>query len=239
MALSAVRTPLSLPVQDPWTEKIHSTPWLASTAYVVGDIVRSSAESGHFYQCIIAGTSDSSAPSWTTNYANVTDNSVTWQDLGVGYPGTPIVRPNGQVGVIIGIEPISQNNTMVTLTFVGCHSFVSASGTTFAAGDRVYWNPLTGYAVTAWSGAGLAGMYLGKARRAKASTDLAVAVDVNIGGSPDLLYNAGAPSSGSTGTAYNYANPGALLIDTTNKLLYQNIGTKAAPVWAAAGLETT
>ncbi|MCK9358195.1 MAG: hypothetical protein M0R22_13800 [Dehalococcoidia bacterium] len=50
--------------------------------------------------------------------------------------------------------------------------------------------------------------------------------------------NAGVPSNGAAGTLYNRAEPGDLLIDTTNKTLYQNTNTQASPTWtqkAASG----
>lgn len=44
--------------------------------------------------------------------------------------------------------------------------------------------------------------------------------------------NAGAPTtSGTSGTLAGTAEVGALLIDTTNKTLYQNTGTKGSPIW--------
>lgn len=47
------------------------------------------------------------------------------------------------------------------------------------------------------------------------------------------LVNAGAPTNGTSGTGANLAGPGCLLIDTTNKILYQNTNTKASPTWTA------
>src|SRR5579871_1169434 len=43
--------------------------------------------------------------------------------------------------------------------------------------------------------------------------------------------NAGAPTNGGAGTLANYAQPGDLLIDSTNKVLYQNTNTSASPTW--------
>lgn len=43
--------------------------------------------------------------------------------------------------------------------------------------------------------------------------------------------NAGAPSNGTSGTYANIADAGDLLIDTTNKKLYQNTNTQASPTW--------
>ncbi len=45
--------------------------------------------------------------------------------------------------------------------------------------------------------------------------------------------NAGAPTNGGAGTLATIAPPGSLLIDTTNKVLYQNTNTKASPTWTA------
>lgn len=44
--------------------------------------------------------------------------------------------------------------------------------------------------------------------------------------------NAGAPTSGGSGTLAGYALPGDLLIDTTDLRLYQNVNTQASPTWA-------
>lgn len=45
--------------------------------------------------------------------------------------------------------------------------------------------------------------------------------------------NAGAPTNGTSGTGANLCGPGSLLIDITNKVLYQNTGTLASPTWSA------
>lgn len=44
---------------------------------------------------------------------------------------------------------------------------------------------------------------------------------------------AGAPTSGAAGTLANIAAPGDLLVDTTNKITYQNTGSLASPTWTA------
>ena len=43
--------------------------------------------------------------------------------------------------------------------------------------------------------------------------------------------HAGAPTNGTSGTFANAAMPGDLLVDTTNKTLYQNTNTQASPTW--------
>ena len=44
--------------------------------------------------------------------------------------------------------------------------------------------------------------------------------------------NAGTPTNGTSGTYAGIAEIGDLLIDTTNKRLFQNTGTQASPTWA-------
>lgn len=63
-----------------------ATAHATSTAYQLGDIVRPSTSNGHVYICVAAGTSDGSAPTWsTTEGANITDGTVTWLEIGRGY----------------------------------------------------------------------------------------------------------------------------------------------------------
>lgn len=47
-----------------------------------------------------------------------------------------------------------------------------------------------------------------------------------------LYRNAGAPTSGGSGTLKNVAQKGALLLDTTNGVLYINAGTLSSPTWS-------
>lgn len=48
--------------------------------------------------------------------------------------------------------------------------------------------------------------------------------------------NAGAPSSGTSGTLVNEAEAGALLIDTTNGVMFINEGTRTSPYWTPCPL---
>lgn len=50
-----------------------------------------------------------------------------------------------------------------------------------------------------------------------------------------IVTNAGAPTSGTSGTFAGQAGIGALLIDFTNGVLYINIGTLASPTWVTLG----
>lgn len=47
--------------------------------------------------------------------------------------------------------------------------------------------------------------------------------------------NAGVPTNGTSGTYAGVAEPGDLLIDTTNKVTYQNTNTQASPTWTQLG----
>ncbi|MDQ6989209.1 MAG: hypothetical protein Q9M19_04940 [Mariprofundaceae bacterium] len=66
--------------------------WAASTAYAVGDIVRPTTWNNRLFQCVAAGTSGSTEPTWNTaNLGDETaDNTVTWQAIAVGVPKRPL-----------------------------------------------------------------------------------------------------------------------------------------------------
>lgn len=54
-----------------------------STAYLVGAVVRPSAGNGFVYQCVVAGTSSGTAPTWPTVVGTtVADGGVTWLCIG-------------------------------------------------------------------------------------------------------------------------------------------------------------
>ena len=53
--------------------------WAASTAYSVGDIILPTTANSLKFRCNVAGTSDSSEPTWPVLGATVADNDITWQ----------------------------------------------------------------------------------------------------------------------------------------------------------------
>lgn len=62
------------------------TAWAGTTAYVEGDIVRPSTANGHIYMCVVAGTTAAGEPTWPTEPREaVTDNTVTWVEVGSAY----------------------------------------------------------------------------------------------------------------------------------------------------------
>jgi len=69
--------------------------WAASTDYSVGDYVRPTSANGYNYECISAGTSGSSEPTWPTTIGDtVTDGGVTWR----------CVSMRGNNNIIIGYD---------------------------------------------------------------------------------------------------------------------------------------
>lgn len=56
-----------------------------STAYALGDVIRPATSNGYVYQCVVAGTSAGSVPTYPTVIGTtVTDGGVTWVCQGTG-----------------------------------------------------------------------------------------------------------------------------------------------------------
>ena len=55
---------------------------------------------------------------------------------------------------------------------------------------------------------------------------------------PTILYGAGAPTDGTSGTGLG-KGVGSLYIDVTNAKLYINTNTAASPTWTVVGAQTT
>jgi hypothetical protein len=167
MALCPIRNAETTVLQDPWTEKVVVKAWTASTAYVVGNIVRSTTltnapGTGNYYQCTVAGTSGASAPTWTTTGTTVSDNGITWQDIGAGYAGDLVQRPNGLVAFLTGLQSLPNQN-IASFSYLGAQSVAKASGTTAADGEAIYFDASAQLFVTS---APSYGFYAGTARGA-------------------------------------------------------------------------
>lgn len=70
--------------------KIAST-WVASTAYVVGQIIMPTVRNGHKYRCAVAGTSGTTQPSWLTSQGvlqteGTSNPSLQWEEWGPQVP---------------------------------------------------------------------------------------------------------------------------------------------------------
>ena len=74
----------------------HTTafPWVASTAYALGDVARPVTGNSHLYQCITAGTSGSTQPTWPTTGGTVTDGTAVWTDLGTAATAALVSGPS-------------------------------------------------------------------------------------------------------------------------------------------------
>jgi hypothetical protein len=92
--------------------------------------------------------------------------------------GDLVVLADGRLGQVAGLETIASGDP-VAYNVVGQIDIASASGTTFAVGDSVYFNTSTLLAVTA-PGANV--VYAGRCTKAKVSGDLSVLTDLNVGG---------------------------------------------------------
>ena len=80
-------------------------PWVASTAYSLGDVARPTAANGHLYQCTTAGTTGSGQPAWPTSGGTVTDGTAVWTDRGTS------------ATAVLASAPSTATNTGVTISF--------------------------------------------------------------------------------------------------------------------------
>ncbi len=114
------------------------TAWATGTAYVVGNVRRKVADNGHVYMCVVAGTSHATTePTWpTTPGATVTDNTVTWAEVGshvLKLTGTiPAWNPatfTARYGVIADTTP----GTAATNPLIACIDFQADQSPSAAA----------------------------------------------------------------------------------------------------------
>jgi hypothetical protein len=84
---------------------MKGTPWVASTAYVLGNVVVPTVglENGFRYECTTAGTSGASQPTWSTvEGATTADNTVTWTTRMGNHLGS------GANGATLGLDKIDR-----------------------------------------------------------------------------------------------------------------------------------
>ncbi|RLC62269.1 MAG: hypothetical protein DRI01_07145, partial [Chloroflexi bacterium] len=78
-ALDNYQTPISLVAPEDYMFGADATTWAASTSYEVGARVVPTTSNGFYYECITAGTSSDTEPTWPTTIGDtVTDGDVTW-----------------------------------------------------------------------------------------------------------------------------------------------------------------
>lgn len=90
--------------------------------------------------------------------------------------GQMIQMDDGKAAVVGGLEGFSSGDKATAYT-TGTYRVVSASATTFSAGDEVWWDSSADLAITTPGEA--ADWYVGTALKAKASGDLSVDVEMN------------------------------------------------------------
>lgn len=129
--------------------------WVASTAYVAGDVVRPITTNGHLYMCAVGGTSAGSEPTWTTvtGRDNVaTDNGVIWTEIGTSitkFSSANIVSPSMsltgiQYGWIYDDTPATgANKSLICLLDFGSQKTWTSTVVTFTPDTNLGWVYLT------------------------------------------------------------------------------------------------
>ena len=133
-ALLGTKT-MTITIANSW-----GTTWASSTAYTAGRVVRPTTGNTYLYRATGAGTSAGSEPTWpTTIGATVTDNGVTWTNVGraivqfdaADASWTSSTITNARYGVIYDRTPAS-DATRPLLGLLDFGSSQSTSNGTFA-----------------------------------------------------------------------------------------------------------
>lgn len=114
-----------------------ATPWAASTAYSVGDVVRPTTGNGFLYRAVTAGSSAASEPTWpTVNGQDVTDGGVVWENVGTGIVAFDFTDPlwdasggSLSAGYMVIVDDTHANDSLVAL--VDFEGEVTATNDTF------------------------------------------------------------------------------------------------------------
>lgn len=112
-----------------------STSAATTTAYAAGAVVRPASGNGFLYQCVIAGTSGGSPPSWPTVVGEtVTDGSVTWvcagSSISVFSAANVTWNPITVSGVDYGVLYDAQTGVAATEPLIGVVTFATALSAT-------------------------------------------------------------------------------------------------------------
>lgn len=129
--------------------------WVASTAYVLGDVVRPITTNGHLYVCAGAGTSAGSEPTWTlvSGRDNVAvDGSVIWSEIGTSitkFSSANIVSPSlSLTGIQYGwiyddTNATAANKSVICLLDFGSQKTWTSTVVTFTPDANLGWVYLT------------------------------------------------------------------------------------------------
>ena len=109
--------------------------WAATTAFVVGDIRRSTVlqASGLVFRCTVAGTSASTEPAWPTDIGSIiTDATVTWQAVSSVYEELATLAPNA----IIELFELE----LIAALHGASDTYYFHAGTNAAVTGNIVWN---------------------------------------------------------------------------------------------------
>ena len=97
-------------------EAVAASVWTMATAYVLGDTVTNTGANGRFYKATVAGTSDTSEPTFpTTLGATVADGgTLIWTDQGLEVPveNTDVAVDYAHGSVVMTIGSLGGGNTL-------------------------------------------------------------------------------------------------------------------------------
>ena len=115
----------------------HTTafPWVASTAYNLGDVARPTSSNSHLYQCTTAGTSGSTQPTWPTSGGTVTDGTAVWTDLGTTVTAALLSLPSTATATGVTVNFGRFQAVQAQTSFRRHHVITADGGTPSPAAD--------------------------------------------------------------------------------------------------------
>lgn len=124
-----------------------ATAWAASTAYAAGAVVRPATGNGYLYQCVTAGSSGATAPTWPTVVGqDVTDGTVTWVCAGTGivqFSSAAVSWANATISAVAAVFYDATSGVATTEPLIGVQNFggtvSSTNGTYQLSPDSLGW----------------------------------------------------------------------------------------------------
>lgn len=104
-------------------------PWVASTAYSLGDVARPGTANSHLYQCTTAGTSGSTQPAWPTSGGTVTDGTAVWTDRGTSATAALLSSPSTATATSVTVN-FGRMQAGVGMTKFDRHHIITTDGGT-------------------------------------------------------------------------------------------------------------
>lgn len=105
--------------------------WVASTAYVVGDIRRATTlqTSGLVFRCTTTGTTAATEPAWPTDIGStVVDNTVVWTAISSVYEDLAVLAPSAIIELFeLTLDPTLHGSSDVYRFHAGCNASVTGN----------------------------------------------------------------------------------------------------------------